>query len=66
MISINAAPAVAGQLRVNLRLQQVLNALHERGIVGHFAHLGVWRFQRQLGAQLVGNKIVRRLPGTAR
>ncbi|MNT72251.1 hypothetical protein D3C72_2108320 [compost metagenome] len=49
--------AVARQLRVDLGLQQILYALHQRRIIRHFTHFGVWCFQRQLRTQLIGDEI---------
>ncbi|CSB31449.1 Uncharacterised protein [Vibrio cholerae] len=39
---------MAGQLRVDLGLQGVFYALHQRGIVRNFAHFRVRGFQGQL------------------
>ena len=48
---------MASQLRVNLGLQQILNAFHQRSIVRHFTHFRVRRFQGQLRTQLIGDEV---------
>ncbi len=49
--------AVTGQHGVHLGHQHVLDTVDQRGVVGHFAHLGVRGFQGELRAHLIGDEI---------
>ena len=51
------ATAMTSQLWVDLRLQQVLNALNHGRIIRDFTHLGIRCFQRQLRTEIIGNEV---------